>query len=433
MTNPENKTQAENKDLYRLPPTIPLFDRYEIKFGAILGSGAFCTVCAISNIIPNERNRLYDDVDDEGDHYDTSENDHDESKDELIQKSQRQRLIQQFEENRSGSGSTGPGLLDGSDPNKKPPPRYAIKYLKRGLSSKDRERGTQDLEMELNLLLKCRDHPNIITLLGVGGNIMVDLNLKGVTSSSSLLVSSSKKCDRFLILDRLRSTLEKRFYRWREKRGVGIFEALAINEKENQNLWLERMVILSKIASAVYFLHQTGIIYRDLKPENIGFDFDNTPKLFDFGLARTLPTNSNPENTNIMAGNIDNEAYKLTGMTGSPRYMAPEVALAEPYGTNADVYSFSILMHEVLSLKVPYAGVTGIRTLHHQVVQEGRRPPIDPLWPDSIGSLLMEMWDGNRRKRPDSGEVLKRLGDLLRGRDEDLFPSWGVKRWFRGT
>lgn len=56
------------------------------------------------------------------------------------------------------------------------------------------------------------------------------------------------------------------------------------------------------------------IIYRDLKPENIGFDVRGDVKIFDFGLAREVNEKDQ----------LDDGTYKLTGDTGSLRYMAPE-------------------------------------------------------------------------------------------------------------
>jgi serine/threonine protein kinase len=60
-------------------------------------------------------------------------------------------------------------------------------------------------------------------------------------------------------------------------------------------------------------------------------------KLFDFGLAREIQPRDKVEGSNP-------ETFKLTGQTGSYRYMAPEVAKERPYNQTADVYSFSILL-----------------------------------------------------------------------------------------
>jgi serine/threonine protein kinase len=67
-------------------------------------------------------------------------------------------------------------------------------------------------------------------------------------------------------------------------------------------------------------------------------------KIFDFGLAKELTEG---------VRNTDG-TYNLTEMTGSPRYMAPEVANAKPYNATCDSYSFAILLWEMVSLQVPY-------------------------------------------------------------------------------
>ena len=80
--------------------------------------------------------------------------------------------------------------------------------------------------------------------------------------------------------------------------------------------------------------------------ENIGYARDGELKLFDFGLAKRLvPDEKTPSGL-----------YNLTANTGSLRYMAPEVALGEPYDLRADTYSFSVVFWQICSLTVPYAG-----------------------------------------------------------------------------
>lgn len=102
-----------------------------------------------------------------------------------------------------------------------------------------------------------------------------------------------------------------------------------------------------QIACGLKYLHSHKIIFRDLKPANIGFDVRGDVKIFDFGLARVMPDGGCPyTDTFLMSG------------AGSPRYMSPEcLTLGDSYNMKADIYSFAIILWEMLSASRPYAFV----------------------------------------------------------------------------
>ena len=102
---------------------------------------------------------------------------------------------------------------------------------------------------------------------------------------------------------------------------------------------------IAEVICALECLHSHNIIFRDLKPDNVGFDVRGDVKIFDFGLSRVMPSDCNTYD----------EVFEMSG-AGSPRYMAPEVMGEYPrYNLKADVYTYSILMWEILALKKPYA------------------------------------------------------------------------------
>ena len=103
--------------------------------------------------------------------------------------------------------------------------------------------------------------------------------------------------------------------------------------------------------------------------------------------------------------------------------MGPEVGLELPYGYKVDVYSMSVVMHEILSLKKPFIGIKDVESFKREVMIGGLRPQVDELWPTTVQTLLRRMWSSDVAKRPTSKEVVSVLGRMMRGDDSDLFPD----------
>lgn len=152
-------------------------------------------------------------------------------------------------------------------------------------------------------------------------------------------------------------------------------------------------------------------MYRDTKPENIGFDIHDDIKIFDFGLSKEL--------TQDMVKDA-NGLYKLTGLTGTIRYMAPEVGLEEPYDEKCDVYSLSILVWEMLSLKHAYANYFGTSAFQQKIFKGKKRPPLPDSWSKPISLLLHRGWDWDLSARHSSETFSAALrAELVRVRDGD--------------
>jgi len=221
----------------------------------------------------------------------------------------------------------------------------------------------------------------------------------------------------FIMMDRLYDTLGQRIQRWAkdEKRSKSLIGKLDRKKKKKKSeTHLKKVMSAYDLSDAIGYLHSRGIIYRDLKPENIGFDIRDDIKLFDFGLATEMKEDRK-------AGH---DTYKLTGMTGSPRYMSNEVGNEEPYNEKSDVYSFAILFWEMLSTKCSFDGYT-MKSLCEEVWNGPMvRPVIEPSWSESIKQLLTSTWDANFRERPDFGTITedlrKEIVELRGGDDSGL-------------
>jgi serine/threonine-protein kinase len=118
-----------------------------------------------------------------------------------------------------------------------------------------------------------------------------------------------------------------------------------------------------QIARALEAAHDRGILHRDLKPTNVLITRDGTVKLVDFGLAKLLRSGSgDPDEV------THTSAHTVAGaILGSPGYMSPEQAAGQALDVPSDVFSFGIVLHELLS---------GVRASHEgDAFQSGQAPP----------------------------------------------------------
>lgn len=283
--------------------------------------------------------------------------------------------------------------------------RYAVKFLRTDVMS-DAKRfrtGAADLAIEAKFLSSL-EHPNII-------------KIRGVTDGGVAGFSTGMECGYFLLLDRLYDTLEFRISQWKEQKKTIkkslLGKIVPRRTSPKAEFLAERLKIAFDIAGALKYLHSLNIIYRDLKPENVGFDVRGDVKLFDLGLAKELDP----------AKKMEDDTYQLSGKTGSLRYMAPEVALCQPYNLTADTYSFGTMLWEMVALTKPYEGFN--RKMHSEMVVYGNiRPEISSTWPFPLKSLIGRAWSCDIFERPSMASAYKILQklvtDLRNGDDSGL-------------
>lgn len=269
--------------------------------------------------------------------------------------------------------------------------RYVLKNLnpKLAFSPKKLVVGAKDLVMEAHFLSSLQ-HDNII-------------QLRAWSAAGIAGFSETGRADGFfLVFDRLQETLSRRITTWRDRSKDSKKGSMLKNRATlRMQLFSERVQVAIDIASAVEYLHSKRIIYRDLKPANIGFDDDGSVKLFDFGLAVELPEGSEP-----------NATFNLAGNTGTSRYMAVEVIRKHPYNCKVDVFSFSILLWELMALCKPYDGLVG-QQVKECVSVFGERPAIPRTWPTNLRRIMRRGWSENLLERPFIPEVKETLEKML--------------------
>lgn len=122
--------------------------------------------------------------------------------------------------------------------------------------------------------------------------------------------------------------LVMRYYR-RGSLGSMLKEGLRF-DLEDVNKWA------GQIGSALAVAHRHGIVHRDMKPDNILLDDENNAHLTDFGIAKT------------------DETGEEEGIAGTPSYISPEQLKSEPVTPLSDIYSFGMMLYELLTGKVPF-------------------------------------------------------------------------------
>ncbi|HEX6574806.1 MAG TPA: serine/threonine-protein kinase, partial [Gemmatimonadaceae bacterium] len=168
----------------------------------------------------------------------------------------------------------------------------------------------------------------------------------------------------------------------------------------------EGIRILRQIASAIAYAHRNGVVHRDIKPDNVLLS-DEFALVADFGVARALSA----------ATTSDGDARLTSGgvALGTPAYMAPEQALADPeIDHRADIYAFGILAYEVLTGSPPFKGKSAQATLAAHVVQppdpiESKREGIPP----EIAAMVMQCIEKKPSDRPQNASDLVAVFDAV--------------------
>ncbi|KAL6959893.1 Serine/threonine-protein kinase sty17 [Sarracenia purpurea var. burkii] len=150
------------------------------------------------------------------------------------------------------------------------------------------------------------------------------------------------------------------------------------------------------ISKGMNYLHQNNIIHRDLKTANILMDENEVVKVADFGVAR-----------------VQVQSGVMTAETGTYRWMAPEVIEHKPYDNKADVFSFGIVLWELLTGELPYSYLTPLQAAVG-VVQQGLRPKIPNHTHPKLLSLLERCWQQNPTLRPNFSEIIEILQQIAK-------------------
>ncbi len=136
--------------------------------------------------------------------------------------------------------------------------------------------------------------------------------------------------------------------------------------------------IVARLAEGLAYAHREGMVHRDVKPANVMFDpATDSVKLTDFGLARSA----------------DAEATRSGVLLGSPAYMAPELLAGARADGRSDLYALGVLLFELLTARLPFAGDSMGALLRAMATQAPRsvrvlRPDLTPAQAAALDAVL---------------------------------------------
>jgi len=296
--------------------------------------------------------------------------------------------------------------------------RYVMKCLRKELEDdSDLFLGAaQDIVLEAEMLAAL-SHPNIVKLHGV------------IASRHDAFLGGASGF--FIILERLESTLANEIEVWVKENNSfnpsrsikslrsSFSSSMALDKVKVEKATTSsvdkggsldnRLRVAASLAGAVEYLHSQGVIFRDLKPDNVGFDKQGNLKLFDFGLARFIPQHRDAYE----------DVFEMSG-AGSRRYTAPEVFLFEPYNLKADVYSFSVVLWELMWLKKPFAKYKQRKEFEEALLSRvDKALVINRRWPLPIREVIRRSISRDLVDRPTMSEVCTTLNECASSGGED--------------
>jgi serine/threonine protein kinase/Tol biopolymer transport system component len=160
----------------------------------------------------------------------------------------------------------------------------------------------------------------------------------------------------------------------------------------------EALQIAIQIAEALEAAHEKGIIHRDLKPGNIKITPDGTVKVLDFGLAKAMETA--PSGATLShSPTLSMMATQAGLILGTAAYMSPEQARGFPADQRSDIFSFGVVLYEMLTGRQPFQGDTAPDVLASVLVRDADLTALPPNVNPRLPELLKRCLEKNPKKR----------------------------------
>jgi TolB-like protein/Tfp pilus assembly protein PilF len=192
--------------------------------------------------------------------------------------------------------------------------------------------------------------------------------------------------------------------------------------------WQQSVELLVGAADALACAHEAGILHRDIKPENILVTRSGYAKLADFGLAKSVLRDQDS-----LTGTLTTNLTQPGLIIGTLAYMSPEQASGKPLDARSDIFSFGVVLYELLAGRRPFAGETDLEVL--QKIVHGSHEPLSAAIPDPLRSVVEKALEKNPAERyPSMREMVEDLRKLTRQGSAagPVRPAFSSLQWTMG-
>jgi len=178
----------------------------------------------------------------------------------------------------------------------------------------------------------------------------------------------------------------------------------------------EALEVALQIVGALSKAHEAGIIHRDLKPENLMISRDGYAKILDFGIAKLAPRRNRALALDSEQDTLIRVNTQSGAVLGTINYMSPEQLLGQKVDLRCDIFSFGVVLCEMLTGTRPFAGDNQIDTMHAILHEEPRlRDPIKSQLSPGLQRVLDKALATSPRQRYQTcAELAAELRDLKR-------------------
>ncbi len=237
------------------------------------------------------------------------------------------------------------------------------------------------------------DHPERLSLFQREAQVLAALNHPNIAQIYGLEESDGARC---IVMELVEG------------------ETLADRLKRGPIPLREALPIAAQIVTALEAAHEKGIIHRDLKPANVKLAADGAVKVLDFGLAKTIGTESSDPSLSNSPTMMSVLASDAGIILGTAAYMSPEQASGRPVDKRTDLWAFGVVLLEMLTGRQVFSGETVSHIMAAVLMQGPDWTALPSESPEPIRRLLRRCLEKDRRKRlGDAGDARLEIEEAL--------------------